>query len=227
MQVPAAVYKSFNFIQRRDVKQIREEYYHKFRWRSDGRDSLLDIGCRVGDIMIDYILPLLPLNFSRIVGVDPSDEMLQYARENFQRSKVVYRKLDIGVPLLPFNLNERFDHITSFFCLHFVEDQEMAMKNIYNLLLPGGDCLLGFLPASPFLEIFKRMSLMSKWSPYMPDVERYKFRYQYSETPDEDLKKLLRKAGFEECQVTLLHKHYVYEGNEALKSMSTIHINVF
>lgn len=222
-----ALYNRPNDVHRRVVKQLREEYSHQFRWRSDGKDSLLDIGCRAGDITVNYILPWLPSNFSRIVGVDLSDDMLHYAQENFQRSKVAFEKLDIGELLIRTDLYERFDHITSFFCLHFVQNQEQAMKNIYNLLLPGGDCLLAFLPESPFYETFNWLSLTRKWSPYMADVQRYKFPYRYSETQADDFKAHLKNAGFKEYQVTLHNKQHIFDGKLALKSELAIlkHVN--
>lgn len=213
-----ALYQRSNGVQRRDAKQVLEEYSHLFRWRSDGKDSLLDIGCGTGDVTIDYILPLLPLRFSRLVGADLSDGMLRHARENFQQKKIAFQKLDIGGPLDRLDFGEPFDHITSFYCLHWVENQKQAMKNIYNLLSPGGDCLLAFLAENPIFEIYKQMALTRKWSPYMTDVQRYISPYQYSTNPANDLGTMLYNAGFEEYRVVLHEKQFVYDGLEVLKS---------
>lgn len=89
--------------------------------------------------------------------------------------------------------------------------------NIYNLLSPGGDCLLVFIPENPWIEICKRMALTSKWSPYMANIQKMKFPYQYSETQVDDFKEILNTAGFNDYQVTLDVRQYVFDGKESLK----------
>lgn len=221
MQQNGALYQRSNGVQRRDAKQVLDEFAPLFRWRSDGQDSLLDIGCGTGDVTIDYVLPLMPVRFARLVGADVSDGMLAHARATFQRSRISFQKLDIGGKtdgLIGGGGEDPFDHITSFYCLHWVQDQRQAMKNIYKLLAPGGDCLLAFLAQNPIFEIYKRMATNRKWAPFMMDVQRFISPYQHSASPADDLSKMLYLAGFSEYRVVVREKMFVYDGLDVLKS---------
>lgn len=231
MQQNGALYQRSNGVQRRDAKQVLDEFAPLFRWRADGQDSLLDIGCGTGDVTIDFVLPLMPSRFSRLVGADLSDGMLAHARSTYPvsaHSRISFGKLDIGsstaahggkaAATLGPDHQQPFDHITSFYCLHWVQDQRQAMKNIYNLLAPGGDCLLAFLAQNPIFEIYKRMATNRKWAPFMTDVQRFISPYQHSASPADDLSKMLYLAGFTEYRVVVREKQFVYDGLDVLKS---------
>ena len=122
----ACLYQRANSLQRRDAKQVLDEFAHMIQWRSDGNDSLLDIGCGSGDVTIDYILPLMPINFQRLIGVDISEQMIKYACDNFKHPDIKFYKADIGNDIEVKILNQinNFDHITSFYCLHWVQNQK-------------------------------------------------------------------------------------------------------
>lgn len=179
----------------------------------------MDIGCGSGDVTIDFILPLLPLNFKRLVGSDLSSDMIRYARESFQHPKISFQKLDISGDLTCYlETIEPFDHITSFYCLHWVQNQKKAMQNIFHLLQPDGDCLVAFLAANPIFEIYKQMSQTIKWAHYMADVNRYISPYQYSINPINELEKTLLSVGFSDYQVTARDKMFIFDGLDILKS---------
>lgn len=223
-----ALYQRSNGVQRRDAKQVLDEFGHLFQWRADGKDAVLDIGCGSGDVTVDFILPILPLKFSRLVGVDLSDGMLRYARENYQQyTKLAFEKIDIGGKLDLRTFPEQFDHITSFYCLHWVENQKMALNNIYNLLTSDGDCLLVFLAENPIFEIYKQLSMDKKWAPYMTDVNRFISPYQYSANPADDFGSILYGAGFTEYSVVVREKLFVYDGIDVLKSEFYFYLCVF
>ncbi len=66
----ADLYNKTNQAQRHDVRQVLQEYASQFKWRSDGCDSVLDAGCGSGDVTFNLLLPILPSNLDRVVGVD-------------------------------------------------------------------------------------------------------------------------------------------------------------
>ncbi|XP_055296490.1 testicular acid phosphatase homolog isoform X2 [Sitodiplosis mosellana] len=76
----AVLYQNSNGVQRNDAEQVFNEFSSVWKWRSNGRDTLLDVGCGSGDVTIDLILPFLPDNFERLVECDISDEMVNHAR---------------------------------------------------------------------------------------------------------------------------------------------------
>lgn len=118
----ASLYQHANGLQRRDAKQILDEFSPLIKWRSG--DSLLDVGCGSADVTIDFILPLMPINFSRLVGADISEQMVRHARDNFKHPYISFINMDIGADLNTLTKNiEPFDHIMSFYCLHWVQNQ--------------------------------------------------------------------------------------------------------
>lgn len=134
------------------------------------------------------------------MGVDINDKMVDYATQNCKIPKVTFRKLDVGGDISEFmRKNDPFDHIISYFCLHLVPDQKLAMQNIYKLLDINGDCLLHTIAEYSGADIYKRM--YSKWHEYMVDIDDFVSPYYHRINPAEMLKKHLRNAGFTECNV--------------------------
>ena len=134
----AKLYHKSNALQKRDAKQILDEFSHLFNWRADGTDCLLDIGCGAGDVLVEYIIPKMPKNFAKVIGVDISEEMTRYARENYQNKHVDFYKEDIASDFLTNELISsdpkksffsesmelgNYDFITSFYCLHWIQNQ--------------------------------------------------------------------------------------------------------
>lgn len=216
----AALYQRANGLQRRDAKQAIDEFSHIFQWRSDGSDSLLDIGCGSADVTIDFILPILPSNFDRLVGVDLTKEMVNFAREQYPHPRIFFETFDLGLDLEKqiFRSTEPFDHITSFYCLHWITNQEKAIQNMYKLLKPNGDMFLVFLAQNPVFDIYKRLSHCNRWSKYMVDVDRFISPYQYSKKPADEFGRLLHANGFTEYSVEVREKLFVFEGVDLLKS---------
>lgn len=223
----ADLYQRSNGLQRRDARQVLEEFSSMLQWRENGRDSVLDVGCGSGDVTIDYLLPLLPMTFSRLVGSDLSEQMIRYARDVYKHPNIEFEKLDISGDVDKFlSTFEPFDHVTSFYCLHWVQNQKKAIQNIFNLLRPEGDCLLVFLANNPIFDVYKRMAESNKWSQYMADVHRFISPYQYSSDPAADFGALLYSVGFTEYSVEVRDKMYTFEGIDLLKSQLNLLVRV-
>ncbi|KAG0416789.1 hypothetical protein HPB47_006131 [Ixodes persulcatus] len=57
--------------------------------------QFLDVGCGTGDFTRDHLLPrCTPLR--RMVAVDVSEDMVEYAKKNFAHPKICYDVLDIS-----------------------------------------------------------------------------------------------------------------------------------
>ncbi|KAM7351815.1 juvenile hormone acid methyltransferase isoform 1-T1 [Cochliomyia hominivorax] len=216
----ACLYHRANQVQRHDAEEIIKEYAKTLQWRLDGTDALLDVGSGSGDVLMDFIYTIMPENFERIVGSDISPKMMSYAKNCYHtQEKCDFRVLDIETDKdIPNDMREQFDHVTSFYCLHWIQNQRQALVNIYNLLRSeGGDCLLVFLATNPIFDIYKLLSKSSKWSPYMKDVDQFISPLHYSSDPKLEFSLMLKEAGFSDIQVELRNKLYVYEGLEIFK----------
>lgn len=168
---------------------------------------------------MDFILPILPESFDRLVGADSSKPMIEYCQRKYSHAKVSFEMFDVGL-MAQQNIHnsEPFDHITSFYCLHWEQNQMRAIKNMYKLLKPGGDMLLAFLAQNPIYDIYLELANDPKWAKYMTDVHRYISPYHQSKDPVEDVRKLLISCGFPENTIELRDKSYVFEGVDALYS---------
>lgn len=209
------LYAESNSCQILTSRSIFREFFHKLKWGKDGGDSILDIGCGTGDVLIKAILPLLPTHFDRLIGCDYSSNMVDHARQHNGHPKIMYTVFDITGDVDDFIAEYgRFDHAISFFCLHWVQNQAAAMKNICKLLAPNGDCLLFFILSSNLFEVYDKMIESSKWSEYVREVKDYASPYYHSSNRMNDLRQFLQSAGFSDFSIefrTIRHPYRNYE----------------
>lgn len=133
----AKLYNKSNPLQKRDAEEIMKEFSHIFEEKLDGsRFTLLDVGCGSGDVLVETILPKLQTELVDIVGVDISKEMIKYASEKYRSKYLRFLKFDIESDFLSSKTLKRtvphpmgqlkpesFNFITSFFCLHWIQNQ--------------------------------------------------------------------------------------------------------
>src|SRR5262249_39372866 len=102
---------------------------------------ILDVGCGEGKITAQI---LERARDGAVVGVDPSHDMIQFARTHFGgASRLQFQVADARS--LPFQ-NE-FDLVVSFNALHWIPDQGAALKSIHSALKSDGKAQLRLVPA--------------------------------------------------------------------------------
>lgn len=132
----AKLYHKSNSLQTRDAKEVMLEFSHLFDQKLEESDAtLLDIGCGAGDVLVEVILPKLQSNFDEVVGIDISKEMIKYASEKYRSKFLKFFKVDIESDFLGSKSGnktaravghlkpESFNFITSFYCLHWIQNQ--------------------------------------------------------------------------------------------------------
>jgi len=119
------LYKKVNNVQHRDVIHLLERFSDMIKWRNDGKDSVLDIGCGSGDITSNILGAIMPKSFKCLKGIDKSPEMIQYANAHYKSSKVSFEQWDVTGEVAQ-EMAEQFDHIFSFHALHWVPDQKLV-----------------------------------------------------------------------------------------------------
>lgn len=128
----ANLYQKTNSVQKRDAVEIMSEFSNLFR--SSKLDAkLLDIGCGSGDVLVDIILPKLDGDYTEVVGIDVSSEMVKYANEKYHSEILKFLQIDIESDLFSSKISENksenelkmesFEFITSFYCLHWIQNQ--------------------------------------------------------------------------------------------------------
>jgi len=95
-----------------------------------GGRALLDFGCGQGELLGREIGL-----FERVVGVDVSDNALEFTREKLGGSpKAELYRYESGMP----SMEGGFDWVTCLDVLEHLEDPERAVREIFALTAPGG-----------------------------------------------------------------------------------------
>ncbi|XP_017773966.1 PREDICTED: juvenile hormone acid O-methyltransferase-like, partial [Nicrophorus vespilloides] len=123
--------------------------------------------------------------------------MVNQANKQNKNPKIDFIVCDIASENITKTIDEKFDHIFSFFCLNWVQNQKQTVKNMYNLLKPGGDMLLAIVTKSTIFDIYESMASYPKWSKFLTNSEEYISPYHHCTDPEAVYEKLLVDEGFE------------------------------
>ncbi|KAK9885660.1 hypothetical protein WA026_012423 [Henosepilachna vigintioctopunctata] len=199
----AKLYRNKKGLQLSDSKYVIENFLEYIEWKSR-KNVILDIGSGDGQTLCEILLPRISEKVERVFAIDISSEMVEFSRREYGDRNIVFEKMDIAATEIPVEFHGKFDHIFSFFCLHWVLNQRRAFENIYDMLRPDGYVLFTFLAKNPIFDIYEEMAKMEKWRSYMKDYEKYISPYHFSSEPTEELNDLLIKLGFHVkiCEMT-------------------------
>lgn len=153
----------------------------------DKSDRVLDLGCGSGSITA-VIASKVPSGI--VVGLDISNIMLNFARENYSASNIIYMLGDAR--WLPFVA--QFDKAIAMLSLNWVNEQEQALASLFSALKPVGKAIItrpGKQPTNLGL-VAERLIKTDRWSHLFPDFKQTKRYYDA-----EEYKQLLEAAGFE------------------------------
>jgi trans-aconitate 2-methyltransferase len=132
----------------------------------DGSEHVLDVGCGDGKITIE-IAARVPRG--SVVGVDPSIEMIDYARTHrlTEHSNLRFEVTDAR--RLPFH--GEFDLVVSFNALHWIPqpDQKQALESIRSAMKSGAFAQLRLVPKGErksLENILEETRLSSRWASY-------------------------------------------------------------
>lgn len=90
--------------------------------------KVLDVGCGTGRTIGD-----LKKAGAKVVGVDPSEEMLKIAKKKFSDIEMIAGEIEN----LPCE-NESFDVVVALFVIAHLKTLDKAFREIYRVLKPGG-----------------------------------------------------------------------------------------
>jgi trans-aconitate methyltransferase len=129
---------------------------------------ILDVGCGDGKITAE-IASRVPE--ASVVGVDPSSDMIGFAESHFGPATQPNLRFEVAdARRLPFR-NE-FDLVVSFNALHWIPDQDSALRSIHSALIFGGRAQLRLVAAGgrkSLENVVEETRQTSKWSAYFRD----------------------------------------------------------
>ncbi|MCC7146303.1 MAG: methyltransferase domain-containing protein [Phycisphaeraceae bacterium] len=173
-----------------------------------GHETVLDIGCGDGKITAK-IAGLLPQG--RVVGVDQSPQMLEFAREKHgHKANLSFAAADARV----LGFQEEFDVVFSNACLHWVVYHGPVVAGIARALKGGGRFVLsmgGRGNAAAVIRVVDDVCRTDRWRKYFAD-----FKFPYGFHGPEDYRVWARQAGLVVDRAELAPKDMVHESQEKL-----------
>ncbi len=178
-----------------------------------GSERVLDIGC--GDGKITALLSAKAAQGS-VLGVDVSQAMIDFASTRYSQTdypNLTFQREDAA----ELSFENQFDRVVSFSTLHWVIDQEKALKAIHQALAPGGKICLHTYGKGPMniTGIGEILISTEKWASYFPS--HTKQRALFSE---EEYQALLERAGFQQIQVIGFWNDAPFSSRQALIDFS-------
>lgn len=119
----ATLYNSAKGMQTKDAEENLAANIDKMRWDVGG--DILDVGCGDGDITFNLLMKKIPRNPFKIVGTDLSFKMIEYANNTYANNdQISFEVLDIAAKTIDSSHLRKYQHVFSFMCLHWVQDQK-------------------------------------------------------------------------------------------------------
>ena len=176
------------------------EYHHRSalqKWLADksltgldlgGSERVLDVGCGDGKITAEIAERL---RSGSVVGVDPSTDMIHFARDHFLAD---HANLSFVVgDATRLSYREAFDLVVSFNALHWVPDQASALRCISEAMRPMGRAFLQLVSRGvrkSLEDVIEETREEPRWSRYFADYHR-----PYLHMPPEEYRRLAEGCG--------------------------------
>jgi trans-aconitate 2-methyltransferase len=133
-----------------------------------GSERVLDVGCGQGKITAE-IAARVPRG--SVLGIDPSEDMIAFASSHFGSAVRPNLRFEVG-DARRLSFREEFDVVVSFNALHWVPEQEAALRSIRSAMNAKGVAQLRLVPAGKrksLEDVIEETRLSSRWTRYFQD----------------------------------------------------------
>jgi trans-aconitate 2-methyltransferase len=136
----------------------------------EGSERVLDIGCGQGKITAE-IAARVPRG--AVVGVDASQDMIDFASSHFgsaERSNIQFETGDAR----RLRFREEFDLVVSFNALHWVAEQDAALRSIRSAMKPDAVAQLRLVPAGErksLENVIEETCRSARWASYFREFQ--------------------------------------------------------
>ncbi len=171
-----------------------------------GSEHVLDLGCGNGNVTAQ-ITARVPAG--AVVGIDSSAEMIAFAAKHFPQPNLQFQTADIR--RLPFRAE--FDLVVSFNALHWIPQQDVALRSIRAAMKPGARAQLRLVPdgARKSIEnVLEETRCSATWARYFQD-----FHDPYLHLTPEQYGRLAVANGFELRRIQTNDKAWDFKSREA------------
>lgn len=207
-----------------------QNYGHLIRWRTASQDTAMDVGCGPGNLTVDVMYPVLGDKCSTIYAVDISEDMVDYCKEKYSSmEKFTFLKMDVESPAdIQSFIDTRapVDHVMASFFLHWLVDQDQGLRNIFDLLRPGGDLFSVHLHSNLTFFMHEHVQKSPKWGSYFKDLNRHTPTSTTENHTESDLHDILARCGFVDTFVKLTRSTWTLDRAKLTTLTRSVHVQI-
>jgi trans-aconitate methyltransferase len=182
----------------------------------EGVESVVDVGCGDGKITA-AIAQRLPRG--EIVGVDPSRDMIAFAAGRYATANYPNLRFEEG-DVLRLGYCKEFDLAVSFNALHWVVDQEEAVRSLHDALRQGGKALLRFVgegPRASIEDMVETVRKSARWQPFFSG-----FQKPFAHPAPDAFRRLAERIGFHVHQLGVEDIKWNYPGPDGFRDFCRV-----
>lgn len=191
---------------------------HQQKWAGEilikmalkGDERILDLGCGDGRITTE-VARQVPKG--KVVGLDSSPEMIEFAQKKYLVEKRPNLCFQLGNAQL-LDIQEEFDWVVSFACLHWIIDHRPVLKGIRQSLRPGGRILLQFGGkgnAAPLVQTVTGVIARPRWADYFVG-----FTFPWGFYSPDEYRLWMAEIDLVPISLQLIPKNQTVEGRQGL-----------
>ncbi len=176
-------------------------------------ERVLDVGCGEGKITA-AIASRVPRG--SVAGVDPSHDMIRFAQDHFKHANLRFEVADAR----RLSFKNEFDLAVSFNALHWIPDQDAALRSICSALVPDGKAQFRLVTvgARQSLEsVVEETRTAPEWKAYFKNFQDPYLRL----TPDEYVA-VAERNGFRVLRVNTQDHSWDFGSRKAFADFSAV-----
>ena len=181
-----------------------------------GTEHVLDLGCGNGKITAE-IAARVPRG--SVVGVDASADMIAFASDHFGpavRPNIRFQTGDVRC----LSLEEEFDLVVSFNALHWIAEQDLALRSIRSAMKADGLAQLRLVPAGKrksLENVLEETRQFSTWARYFQ-----RFHDPYLHLTPEQYGALAERNGLRVRRIRMEDKAWDFETRAAFSAFGLV-----
>ena len=182
----------------------------------EGSEDVLDVGCGDGKVTAQ-IASLVPRG--SVIGVDASLQMVEFASAHFGPDRLPNLKFQVA-DARELGFSNRFDRVVSFNALHWVPEQDVALRAIAKALRPDGIAQLRLVPMGErkSLEtVLEETRQSPRWSRYFDD-----FRDPYLRLTAEEYAEVASRSGLHVLRTTTASKEWDFHDRAGFAAFGVV-----